>query len=735
MEPKTNSELIGVVEGITFKSDTSAFTIFRISSSAKIHTAVGDMPQDLAPGQNVVLRGQWVVNPSYGRQFRVQSFERTMPENSFQYLKYLSSGAIRGIGPRTAEQIVSKFGDETFDVLENHPERLAGLKGISEKKAEDIARQFKEKKDLSSVSLKLEKLGLTAKESVELYRLYGDNAPDYVEANPYLLTTRLASVTFARADKIAADMGLAPDNVFRLQAGILNELNNAMYREGHTCLTRKRLVESASAKLGCGEDAISDCVDDMISGFVLSRYDAGDETFIATAETFGDEKNIASRIRTLVSFSQGAEEATDEEIDLIERKFGIRYADKQREAIRLASYCGVLILTGGPGTGKTTTVNGIINYFDRKKFKVSLAAPTGRAAKRMTELTGKDAKTIHRLLEVEWEDEASAPSFRRDMEHPLECDVLIVDEISMCDVQLFSSLISAVRFGCRLILVGDSDQLPAVGPGNVLSDLLESGVVPSVELTEIFRQAQESMIITNAHRLIRGEEPELDDHSRDFFFLPRPDATAALAEVLSLVSERLRNAYGFSPTEDIQVLCPGKQGVCGSRSLNAQLQAIINPPDKNKGELKRFDFVFREGDKVMQTRNNYTLGWVAGAREGEGVFNGEIGYITGVAPAGGLTVRFDDGKVTEYEGETLSDLELAYAVTVHKSQGSEYTAVVIPVIDASPYLLYRNLLYTAVTRAKKLLILVGSREKILYMAANERKNRRYSLLLKLLNGT
>ncbi len=730
----TESELIGVVDGITFQSDTGAFTIFRISSAAKIHTAVGDMPKDLAPGQNVVLRGQWVVNPTYGRQFRVRSFERTMPENSFQFLKYLSSGAIRGIGPRTAEQIVSKFGDDTFDVLENHPERLEKLRGISRQKAEDISRQFKEKKELSSVALKLEQMGLTAKECVELYRLYKDSAPDYVRSNPYLLTSKLSSVTFARADKIAADMGFAPDNVFRLQAGITSELSNAMYREGHTCLPRRTLVQTAAARLGCGEDPVSECIDDMVSGFVLSEYSDGEEVYIALSDMFGDERNIASRIKTLVSFSLGAEEATEDEIDSIEKKFGIRYADKQREAIRLASYCGVLILTGGPGTGKTTTVNGIINYFDRKKFKVALAAPTGRAAKRMTELTGKDAKTIHRLLEVEWEDEASAPSFRRNTDNPLECDVLIVDEISMCDAQLFSALISAVRFGCRLILVGDSDQLPAVGPGNVLSDLLESGVVPSVELNEIFRQAQESMVIMNAHRLIRGEEPELDDHNGDFFFLPRPDATATLAEVLALVSERLKNAYGYSPAEDIQVLCPGKQGVCGSRSLNAQLQAVLNPPAPDKGELKRQDGVFREGDKVMQTRNNYSLGWIAGVREGEGVFNGEIGYITEIDPGGGVSVRFDDGKDVEYDGENVSDLELAYAVTVHKSQGSEYTAVVIPVIDVSPYLLYRNLLYTAVTRARKLLILVGSREKILYMAANNRKNKRYSLLKSLLTG-
>ena len=733
------TDLIGVVDGITFRNDANSFTIFRISASAKLHTAVGEMPADLAPGQNVVLHGSWVNNPTYGRQFRVSSFERSMPENSLQFLKYLSSGAIKGIGPRTAQMIVTRFGDDTFDVLENHPEKLAKLRGISDEKAKDISRQFSEKREISAVALELERLGLTARETVELYRIYKDRAPDYVRANPYLLTYRISGVSFARADRIASDIGFEQDNIFRLRAGITCALNDRVYSDGHTCLPRGELTAQATAKLGCPADLIEEALDDMlddgtlVGSMITGAPDgpgdgSGDTVFISPPELFSAERNVADRIKTFVAFSQGADEATDADVDAIERSFGIRYADKQREAIKLASYCGVLILTGGPGTGKTTAVNGIINYYERKKATVFLAAPTGRAAKRMTELTGRDAATVHRLLEVEWSQDEDHPSFKRNLENPLECDVLIVDEISMCDVQLFSSLITAVRFGCKIVLVGDADQLPAVGPGNVLQDLLASDIVPRVELNEIFRQSQESMIIMNAHRLINGGEPELDDHTGDFFFLERNDPASAAAEVLGLVSNRLPAAYGYSPVDDIQVLCPSRQGTCGSRSLNAQLQQSINPPGEGRPELKRPDFVFRSGDKVMQTRNNYDLEWEAGLKSGVGVFNGEIGIVEGIDPGGKMKVRFDDGKSVVYEGDDLADLEPAYAITVHKSQGSEYTAVVIPVIDASPYLMYRNLLYTAVTRAKRLLILVGSREKILAMAANNRKNRRYSLL-------
>lgn len=723
-------QITGVVEEIVFQNETNSFTVIDISSGGELITAVGELPE-ISPGEKVVLTGRWDMHQSFGRQFRIERFERYMPDTAAQYLKYLSSGAIKGIGPKTAAYIVERFGENTFSVIENEPERLTFIKGISKDKAQKISAEFKKQFAVRTVILGLEKYGLSPSECIRIFKKIGINAVEIIEENPYILCMDAEIISFERAERIASMLSESPKEKYRLRAGIAYILKYNLMN-GHTCLPIKKVIPLCVELLGVDEETAAEAIDEMKENKLLMSLTVKEKEYISLPEAYNAEKTIAEKIDLFVKFSAKEEQAADKEIDRIEKENGIKYQEKQREAIKLAAQGGMLVLTGGPGTGKTTAVRGIISYFERKKNEILLAAPTGRAAKRMSELTGYEAKTIHRLLEVEW-GEGDKADFKRNKTNPLNADVIILDEVSMVDIFLFSSFLDAVKFGCRVILVGDSDQLPAVGAGNVLGDIIASKKVPVVTLTEIFRQAKESLIVTNAHDVIDGKEPELNCKDNDFFFMRRDNPVTAAGTVSDLCSERLPRAYGYSPVNDIQVLCPSRKGDCGTINLNRQLQAVLNPANEKKKECKIAGRLFRTGDKIMQTKNNYDIPWERGSETGAGLFNGDIGIIRDIdINTETMDIVFDDGKEVVYPLAYGNELELAYAVTVHKSQGSEYDAVIMPVTDAPPKLLYRNLLYTAITRAKKLMIIVGSREKLDKMVENNRQNRRYSMLKNML---
>lgn len=719
-------QITGVVEDIVFQNNVNSFTVLDVSVGGELVTAVGELPE-ISAGEKVVLTGTWCMHQSFGRQFKVERFERYMPETAAQFLKYLSSGAIKGIGPVTARYIVERFGDNTFNVIENEPERLTVIKGISKDRAQKISAEFKKQFAVRTVILGLEKYGLSPSECIRIFKKLGVNAVEIIEDNPYVLCGDAQIISFERAEKIATELENPPMPKHRMRAGISHIIRYNLFN-GHTCLPHKKVVPLCCELLGVTAQEAEDSVEEMLTNKMLTEFFIGEKRFLTLPDVYDAESKISEKIKLFMKFSAREMDVNEEEITQIEKLNNIKYEGKQRDAIKYAASGAVLVLTGGPGTGKTTTVKGIISYFERKNMEILLAAPTGRAAKRMTELTGYEAKTIHRLLEVEWSDGDKA-DFKRNQTNPLSADVIILDEVSMVDVFLFSHFLDAVRFGCRIILVGDSDQLPAVGAGNVLGDIIASDAVPVVTLTEIFRQAQESLIVTNAHDVIDGKMPVLDSHDNDFFFLRRDDPILASKTVAQLCVERLPKAYDYSPLHDIQVLCPSRKGDCGTINLNRQLQSVLNPPDEKKAECKSAGRLFRVGDKVMQIKNNYDIPWDKGRESGSGLFNGDIGIIKDINKKNEIMeITFDDGKDVIYPIAGVSELELAYAVTVHKSQGSEYNAVVMPIADAPPKLLYRNLLYTAITRAKKLMIIVGSQDKMMSMVENNRQNKRYSML-------
>lgn len=728
MSEEQNAErLNGTVEDIRFRNEQNGYTVLEIGCDDELVTAVGTF-SDISVGETVRLSGAWVYHPTFGRQFKVEAFEREMPATAEQLYNYLAAGAVKGIGPATAEKIVKKFGEQTFDILENEPERLATIKGISLDKAKKIQENFKKQFAVRSVMLALEGYGMSPRECIAAYDAFGSNAVARILENPFALCNGETGVGFERAETIAAALPNPPASHLRVQAGIVHIVRQNLYSNGHTCIPREKLLSIAAAYLDTNADTIDIQLDTLVEAHTLVQRELGGREFVFLTSAYNDEKTIGDRIKILLRFPPPQSETLEQDIADIEHENGISYAETQREAIRTAVERGLLILTGGPGTGKTTALKGILRLFERQGLDIALAAPTGRAAKRMTELTGRDAKTIHRLLEVEW-DEHDNPVFKRGLRNPLECEVLILDELSMVDIHLFASLLQALPFGCRLIMVGDADQLPPVGAGNVLADLIGSGLLPVVCLTEVFRQAMDSLIVTNAHRIVGGEMPVLDRKDGDFFLLERTNPYAAAKTVSELVSKRLPQAYGLSPTEDIQVLCPSKKGEVGTVHLNTLLQNSVNPPGEKKTELTVGFRTFRMGDKVMQTKNNYDVIWEkADGETGEGIFNGDIGVIEQIDPrAETARIRFDDRTVVAAK-EQLVEMELAYAVTVHKSQGSEFPAVIIPVVSVLPNLCYRNLLYTAVTRAKKLLILVGTAEEVEKMVRNDKKTRRYSAL-------
>lgn len=718
--------LNGTVEEVTFQNDTNGFTVIDISCEDELITAVGVMP-GICAGETVTLTGNFTVHPSFGRQFKVSGFSRTLPETTEQIYKYLASGVIRGIGPKKAMAIVEKFGSETLDILENYPERLSALKGISAEQAKTLGEEFKKQYAMRTVMLGLEKYGLSPSECVRIFKKLGIHAVEKVEDNPYCLCGLGLGISFERAEAIEEKLPKKPLPDYRISEGILHVMRYNANSRGHTCIPREKLLKPCSDLLSVTQDEIDIAIDRLVSTAQLKMHEIDGKEFIFLPSSYNDEKKIAERVHIIAGFPPPGAPRLADWIDEIEKINNIKYEEQQRIAIATAAKKGLLVLTGGPGTGKTTAIKGIINIFERQNLDIALAAPTGRAAKRMSEVTGMEAKTIHRLLEVEW-DEDDKPYFRRNLQNPIDCNALILDELSMIDIHLFASLLDALPLGCRLILVGDSDQLPPVGAGNVLHDLILSDMLPVVCLNRVFRQAQESKIITNAHKIVSGEIPDLKNDGNDFFHMERPNPFLTAQTVVSLCSERLPKAYGLDVFTDIQVICPSKKGETGTGNLNRMLQQALNPGSHDKGELTVAGQIFREGDKIMQVKNNYNIEWKSKDEKGNGIFNGDIGILKKVDTKS-RTVSVDfDGREAVIPAENLTELELAYAVTVHKSQGSEFKAVIIPVISLVPNLAYRNLLYTAVTRAKDMLVTVGSAEQIEKMTLNDKKAKRYSAL-------
>ena len=660
-----------------------------------------------------------------------------MPEDALAMERYLGSGAIKGIGAALAGRIVRHFGDDTFQIVENEPERLSEVKGISEKKAREIAMQIAEKSDMRKAMMFLQKYGISLNLGAKIYQKYGDSVYSVLQENPYRLADDISGVGFKIADEIAYRIGIHTDSDYRIKSGMVYTLLQAT-GEGHVYLPKDELFQRAAELLGVDSSYMEKHLVDLAMDRKIVQKEQGDQILIYPAQYYYLELNTARMLRELDIFCPEDEKIVERRIVQIEKETGTVLDEMQKKAVQEAAGHGLLILTGGPGTGKTTTINAIIRYFEGEGAEIRLAAPTGRAAKRMTEATGYEAQTIHRLLELsgmpEDDREGQSIHFERNAENPLETDVIIIDEMSMVDIHLIHSLLMAVMAGTRLILVGDENQLPSVGPGNVLRDIIRSGQFPVVELKKIFRQASESDIVVNAHKINKGEQVEINNKSRDFFFLKRYDADIIIRVVIALIQEKLPKYVEAKPFE-IQVLTPMRKGLLGVERLNQILQRYLNPPDASKKEKEIGQGLFREGDKIMQVRNNYQLEWEIRGRygipieKGVGVFNGDTGIIKTINEfAETAEVEFEDGRWAEYSFKQLDELELAYAVTIHKSQGSEYPAVIIPLLSGPRMLMNRNLLYTAVTRARKCVTVVGSEETFRDMIRNEKQQRRYSSL-------
>lgn len=727
MENEAQENLIGTVEDVSYYNEATGFCVAEVNTGEEGVTVVGELGA-LAVGAEVECRGVWVMHPSFGRQFKAQTAVQTMPADVGGILKFLSSGIIRGIREATATKIVEKFGTQTFDVLENDPARLATIKGISSAKAREICTSFKAQFSAREMLTGLTNLGLSQSEAIKTYNLLKDDALDVLCANPYSLIGAQTGITFDKAEEIAENLTEKPPFEYRAIAGVCYVLHHNL-GNGHTCIPREKMIKPASQLLGCDDDNVEIAIDNAIEQRAVVQRKVNGRDFLFLPEIYHAERGIADRFRIMVEYPPAENEIHQSEIYAFEKSSAITFDDKQREAIEYAVSKGMLILTGGPGTGKTTTVKGIIQLMKNRGLKVCLAAPTGRAAQRMEELTGYEASTIHRLLEVEFKENDASQSFVHNLKNPLDCDAVIVDELSMVDVTLFAALLDALPLHCRLIMVGDQDQLPPVGAGNVLRDMIDSGVIPVVVLDKVFRQAMKSRIITNAHRVVKGEMPEFDNSAESDFFLLRENSRyLAPRKILDLVTKRLPAGYGLDPMNDIQVLCPSRKGEVGTQNINAILQEALNPPSKEKHEIRYKGYTLREGDRVMQIKNNYDVPWFKIGENGTGVFNGDIGVLTRIDKANDvINVRFDD-KEAMYSIENVKELELAYAMTVHKSQGSEFAAVVMPVLAVPERLAYRNLFYTALTRAKSLLVLVGNEQGIQQMVNNDKKSRRYSAL-------
>ena len=733
-----SESITGYIDHIIFRNEDNGYTVMVLKGVSEEDelTCVGSFPV-VTQGASVELEGNFTQHPVYGKQFQAVRLTEKMPEDALAMERYLGSGAIKGIGAALAGRIVRHFGDDTFQIVENEPERLSEVKGISEKKAREIAMQIAEKSDMRKAMMFLQKYGISLNLGAKIYQKYGDSVYSVLQENPYRLADDISGVGFKIADEIAYRIGIHTDSDYRIKSGMVYTLLQAT-GEGHVYLPKDELFQRAAELLGVDSSYMEKHLVDLAMERKIVQKEQGDQILIYPAQYYYLELNTARMLRELDIFCPEDEKIVERRIVQIEKETGTVLDEMQKKAVQEAAGHGLLILTGGPGTGKTTTINAIIRYFEGEGAEIRLAAPTGRAAKRMTEATGYEAQTIHRLLELsgmpEDDREGQPIHFERNAENPLETDVIIIDEMSMVDIHLIHSLLMAVTAGTRLILVGDENQLPSVGPGNVLRDIIRSGQFPVVELKKIFRQASESDIVVNAHKINKGEQVEINNKSRDFFFLKRYDADIIIRVVIALIQEKLPKYVEAKPFE-IQVLTPMRKGLLGVERLNQILQRYLNPPDASKKEKEIGQGLFREGDKVMQVRNNYQLEWEIRGRygipieKGVGVFNGDTGIIKTINEfAETAEVEFEDGRWAEYSFKQLDELELAYAVTIHKSQGSEYPAVIIPLLSGPRMLMNRNLLYTAVTRARKCVTVVGSEETFRDMIRNEKQQRRYSSL-------
>ena len=717
-------QLEAVIEETIFRNEENGYSVVQAKAGRESVTVVGTLPA-LAPGEQVLLSGSWTAHPQYGKQWKATACEIRKPTTLLGIERYLGSGLIRGVGPSTARLLVQAFGKNTLDVLSEHPERLTEVPGIGKKRAAQLAESFREQYAAREAMVVLQAYGVSPTLAVKISKAYGADAQRKIRENPYRLSDDIDGVGFLTADRIALSLGIPQDSEYRLRSGLKYVLQEAAAGEGHTFLPKPLLLERAARALRVEDGLLAHALDTLLFAREIIALDLDGQEALLLSGFFYAEKEIARYLKLLMGREEKIPEAQIlEKIQQFEREHQMQFSENQRRAVSEAVRRGLVVITGGPGTGKTTIINCILWLLGKD---VLLAAPTGRAAKRMSEATGHEAKTLHRLLEFAGDE----GHFQRDEQNPLDCGCVIVDEMSMVDVFLMRSLLVALKPGTKLILVGDADQLPSVGAGNVLGDILKSGVVPSVRLTDIFRQSEESLIVLNAHRINHGEPPILNRRDSDFFFERRPVPDEAAQAIVGLCARRLPAfLHSDAPARDIQVLAPTKKSGAGVYQLNALLQAALNPPAPWKKEIAYGETVFRTGDKVMHIRNNYQLPWKAdGGEEGEGVFNGDVGFVSAVDNQDRIvTVRFDDERTVEYDYQQLEELELAYCLSVHKSQGSEFPCVVMPVLGGPPRLLTRNLFYTALTRARKLVVLVGREDAIADMVRNNHIATRYTTL-------
>ena len=724
-------ELEGKLTEIIFQNESNGYTVGKMETEGEEITLVGCMPT-LREGEHLQVKGAWIIHPMYGEQLEVEEYRPILPSSEEGLINYLASGILPGIGKKMAERLVDHFGKEVMEIIEFHPHRLTEVSGIGKKKADAIAEAFEDDRELKEVLIFLSQYGISPNYAVRIYKTYGEDTINILQENPYRLAEDIVGIGFITADGIAKSMGIAANSRYRIYAGTRYALNS-FHIEGHTYAPKEQLIQRTIELLNVDQGMVEEAIQNLALNQHIQIERRGEDLVVYSMAYYYAETSVCNR---LIELSRVKLEKVqiDVEVELvnIQEEEGITLADNQKEAIKSAIDNGIMVITGGPGTGKTTTINTLIKVFEKLEMKITLGAPTGRASKRMTEATGMEAKTIHRLLELGFSEEQESMLFQRDEENPLSADVIIIDEMSMVDILLMHNLMKAVPPGSRLILVGDVDQLPSVGAGNVLRDIIDSRIVKVVRLNEIFRQAEESMIIVNAHKINQGNYPLLNVKDKDFYFLKKHQKEKILETVIQLVKTRLPNHYQYDAGKDIQVLTPMKKGDVGTINLNKELQNALNPMAPWKKQRQMRDKIFRVGDKVMQIKNNYNLKWEsqdpdAIEEKGEGVFNGDIGYIQDIDKQEEiLTVLFDDDRLVAYNFSQLDELELAYAITIHKSQGSEFPVVVMPVTWGPPMLLTRNLLYTGITRARELVVLVGTQNYLKRMVDNNEIIQRYS---------
>ncbi|HSN58936.1 MAG TPA: ATP-dependent RecD-like DNA helicase [Clostridiaceae bacterium] len=726
-------EIQGFVDTIVYQNDENGYAIARIKDRDEATTIVGYIPY-LSEGQNLRLFGDWIVHPTFGKQFKVQSFEEILPDSVKGIERYLASGVVTGIGPVTAKKIVDRFGEDTLEILDKDIARLKEIEGIGNKKIQVISESFSKQHEIRNIMMFLQNYGISPNQCGKIYKRFGSDSIRVVRENPYALTEEVSGIGFKTADKIAKSLGIDENSAFRIESGIKYVVNQ-FCALGNTYMPREKLVKNCLDTLGVTQQEIEEGIYSCALEGKIKVENVEEKSCVYTLPYYNCELGVTKKIIEItLNEYVDVDIDVDSEIKTFETRLGVSFAASQKEAIKAAFCNGVEIITGGSGTGKTTIINCIAEIFDKADMKILLGAPTGRAAKRMAEATGREAKTIHRLLEMGVGDNEDDMMFSKGENTPLDCDVLIVDEASMIDIMLMNNLLKAVPQGMRLIIVGDVDQLPSVGPGNVLRDFIESGWLKVIRLKEIFRQAKESMIIVNAHRINAGEMPVINARENDFYFIKEDDQGKILSTLMDLLSKRLPSFNkNWDPNKNIQILSPMRKGILGISNLNTTIQEMLNPPAAGKQEKESKDTVFRVGDKVMQTKNNYQLKWTRVSGEGEdegvGIFNGDMGYIDDIDDDDNtITVIFDEERKVVYESMYIEEIDLAYAITIHKSQGSEFPVVIIPMFPGPPMLMNRNLLYTGITRAKQMVVLVGSPKSLSSMVSNNRSFERYSML-------